>query len=40
MLVMPDLWDRYYVQKLVNLCLLDMGFKQICVQQVGYSRPR
>ncbi len=34
MLVIPDLWDRFYVHELVNLLMVNMGFKQVCVQQV------
>lgn len=33
MLVIPDLWDRFYVHELVNLLMVNMGFKQVCVQQ-------
>lgn len=34
-LVIPDFYDRAYVREFVNILLLGMGFKQICVQQVG-----
>ena len=33
-LVIPDYYDRLYVESLVRILLIDMGFKQICVQQV------
>lgn len=33
-LVIPDFYDRIYVRELVNMLLVSMGFKQICVQQV------
>ena len=33
-LVIPDLWDRFYVHDLVNMLLVNMGFKQIVCQQV------
>ncbi|EPQ56568.1 actin-like ATPase domain-containing protein [Gloeophyllum trabeum ATCC 11539] len=32
-LVIPDFYDRAYVRDLVNILLVSMGFKQICVQQ-------
>ncbi|PFH51828.1 hypothetical protein AMATHDRAFT_74707 [Amanita thiersii Skay4041] len=32
-LVIPDFYERAYVRELVNLILLTMGFKQLCVQQ-------
>lgn len=33
-LVIPDFYDRFYVQDLVKLLLSTMGFKQLCAQQV------
>lgn len=35
MLVIPDFYDRVYVRELVNILLVSLGFKQICVQQVS-----
>ncbi|TFK85506.1 actin-like ATPase domain-containing protein [Polyporus arcularius HHB13444] len=32
-LVIPDYYDRLYVESLSRLLLIDMGFKQICAQQ-------
>ncbi|KAI0741338.1 actin-like ATPase domain-containing protein [Daedaleopsis nitida] len=32
-LVIPDYYDRLYVETLARMLLIDMGFKQICVQQ-------
>ncbi|KAH9940809.1 actin-like ATPase domain-containing protein [Epithele typhae] len=32
-LVIPDYYDRLYVESLVRILLIDMGFKQICAQQ-------
>ncbi|OJT07591.1 Actin-like protein ARP8 [Trametes pubescens] len=32
-LVIPDYYDRAYVEALVRILLLDMGFKQFCAQQ-------
>ncbi len=34
-LVIPDFYDRFYVQNFVKLLLDTMGFKQLCAQQVG-----
>lgn len=34
-LLVPDVYERPYVRDLANLLLVTMGFKQICVQQVG-----
>ena len=34
MLVIPDYYDRSYVRDMVQLLLIRMGFKQLCVQQV------
>ena len=34
MLVIPDYYDRPYVRDMVQLLLIRMGFKQLCVQQV------
>ncbi|KIJ20923.1 hypothetical protein PAXINDRAFT_95903 [Paxillus involutus ATCC 200175] len=33
MLVIPDFYDRVYVREFINLLLVSLGFKQICVQQ-------
>ncbi|KAF9218946.1 hypothetical protein BS17DRAFT_883132, partial [Gyrodon lividus] len=33
MLVIPDVYDRVYVREFVNIILVSLGFKQICVQQ-------
>lgn len=35
MLVIPDFYDRVYVREFVNILLVSLGFKQICVQQVS-----
>ncbi|KAI9060920.1 actin-like ATPase domain-containing protein [Trametes sanguinea] len=32
-LVIPDYYDRLYVEALVRILLVDMGFKQLCAQQ-------
>ncbi|EMD39130.1 hypothetical protein CERSUDRAFT_112814 [Gelatoporia subvermispora B] len=32
-LVIPDFYDRFYVQGLVRMLLMTMGFKQLCAQQ-------
>ncbi|GBE86660.1 hypothetical protein SCP_0905400 [Sparassis crispa] len=32
-LVIPDYYDRFYVQALVRMLLVSMGFKQLCAQQ-------
>ncbi|KAI0364722.1 actin-like ATPase domain-containing protein [Pilatotrama ljubarskyi] len=32
-LVIPDYYDRMYVEALVKILLVDMGFKQFCAQQ-------
>ncbi|OCH96264.1 actin-like ATPase domain-containing protein [Obba rivulosa] len=32
-LVIPDFYDRFYVQGLVRMLLITMGFKQLCAQQ-------
>ncbi|KAJ3721126.1 actin-related protein [Lentinula raphanica] len=32
-LIIPDFYDRYYVQELVRILLVSMGFKQLCAQQ-------
>lgn len=37
MLVIPDFYDRGYVRGFVNILLVSLGFKQICVQQVSRS---
>lgn len=33
-LVIPDIWDRSYVNELVNMLVTSMGFRQIICQQV------
>lgn len=33
-LVIPDYYDRFYVRELVNVLLVQMGFGQLCIQQV------
>jgi hypothetical protein len=33
-LVIPDYFDRFYVRELANVLLVQMGFSQLCVQQV------
>ena len=33
-LVIPDYYDRLYVETLARILLTDMGFKQLCAQQV------
>ena len=35
MLVIPDIWDRFVVQELVNMLFKSMGFRQIVCQQVS-----
>jgi actin-related protein 8 len=35
MLVIPDFYDRVYVREFINLLLVSLGFKQICVQQAS-----
>ena len=32
-LIIPDFYDRNYVREYINILLLDLGFKQMCVQQ-------
>lgn len=32
-LVIPDIWDRFYVHELINLLLVSMRFKQVTCQQ-------
>ena len=34
-LVIPDFYERTYVKDLIDILLLKMGFKQICVQQAS-----
>ena len=34
MLVIPDYYDRPYVRDMIQLLLVRMAFKQLCVQQV------
>lgn len=36
-LVIPDYYDRLYVEAFSRLLLIDMGFKQICAQQVLHA---
>ncbi|KAF8587912.1 actin-like ATPase domain-containing protein [Ramaria rubella] len=36
-LLVPDLFERSYVRELVNILLVQMGFKQVCVQQESIS---
>jgi actin-related protein 8 len=38
-LVIPDFYERTYVKDLIDILLLKMGFKQICVQQASPSPP-
>lgn len=38
-LVIPDLYERTYVKDLIDILLLKMGFKQICVQQASLPPP-
>jgi len=38
-LVIPDFYERTYVKDLIDILLLKMGFKQICVQQASLSSP-
>ncbi|KAF9240697.1 hypothetical protein BU15DRAFT_87583 [Melanogaster broomeanus] len=33
MLVIPDFYDRVYVREFINIILVSLGFKQVCVQQ-------
>lgn len=33
-LIVPDLFERQYVRELVNILLVQMGFKQVCIKQV------
>ena len=40
MLVIPDYYDRPYVRDMIQLLLIRMGFKQLCVQQVFPSFPQ
>ena len=35
MLVIPDFYETTYVREFVHLLLVQMGFKQMCVQQVS-----
>lgn len=35
MLVIPDFYDRVYVREFVNILLVSLGFKQLCVQQAS-----
>ena len=32
--MVPDLFERPYVRELVQILLVQIGFKQVCVQQV------
>ena len=36
-LVIPDYYDRPYVRDMIQLLLVRMGFKQLCVQQVLFG---
>ena len=36
-LVIPDLYERTYVKDLIDILLLKIGFKQICVQQASLT---
>lgn len=36
-LVVPDLADRVYIKELVQILMVDMGFKQVAVHQEGVS---
>lgn len=36
-LVIPDFFERAYVQAMGTMLLQTMGFKQLCAQQVIYS---
>jgi len=38
-LVIPDFYERTYVKDLIDILLLKMGFKQICVQQASPFPP-
>ena len=38
-LVIPDFYERTYVKDLIDILLLKMGFKQICVQQASSLPP-
>ena len=38
-LVIPDFYERTYVKDLIDILLLKMGFKQICVQQASLFPP-
>ena len=33
-LVIPDFYERAYIRDFINLLLIAIGFKQVCVQQV------
>jgi actin-related protein 8 len=39
-LVIPDYYDRPYVRDMIQLLLVRMGFKQLCVQQVTPNFPQ
>jgi hypothetical protein len=39
-LVIPDYYGRAYVRDMIQLLLVRMGFKQLCVQQVLSCFPR
>ena len=39
-LVIPDYYDRPYVRDMIQLLLVRMGFKQLCVQQVTPNSPQ
>ena len=36
-LVIPDFYERTYVKDLIDILLVRMGFKQLCVQQASFS---
>lgn len=38
-LVIPDFYERTYVKDIIDILLLKMGFKQICVQQASPFPP-
>jgi actin-related protein 8 len=35
-LVIPDFYERTYVKDLIDILLVKMGFKQVCVQQASF----
>ena len=36
-LVIPDFYERTYVKDFIDILLVRMGFKQVCVQQASFS---